>query len=223
MFQGMHDDSAPAGPHSDAPPARFIEMYSPVYALVGGLLREEGAPDDAPFMHLVAPGVYREFEPFFLPMFTFFQTARTHQQALEWLQWAGAPDDALKDLIDTGVVVHIDTTSPLTAAASLKGIRIIPHAVPGEPAPDYPTQISVRRDADSPVVTYVSIELEHVLWGLDEPLDLPTVIESMANESGERHDLTARRVLTNVPRLLAQGLARLELVAPPQHWHLTPA
>lgn len=205
-----------AGPHSESPPSRLIEAGAPAYVLVGGLLREAGANDNAPFQVLVAPGVLREFDAEFEPMLQFFRVARSEQQALDWLTWAGAPDGALKDLVKTGLLVRVNTANPLTAAASLKGIRIIPQAIPGEPAPDYPTQISVRRDADSPMTTYVPTELAHVLWGLDKPFDLPTAVKRMARESGEHRDLTARRVLTNVPSLLRLGLARLEWVKAPR-------
>lgn len=205
--------TAPAvGPHSEAGWARLIEADGPVYILVGGLLQETGAAEDDPFELLVAPGITREFDAFFLPMMQFFRTSRTEQHALEWLAWAGAPEDALTDLVSTGVVVRVDTTNPLTAAKSLKGVRVIPHSVPGEPAPDLPTQISVRRGPESPIETYVSIELEHVLWGLDEPLDIPTAIKGMAREARARRDLTARRVITHIPDLVRLGLARLEWV-----------
>lgn len=204
------------GPHAHEPPAKLIEADSPVYVLVGGLLLETGAGENTPIQHLVAPGIVREFDPFFLPMFQFFRVARTEQQAIDWLSWAGAPDDTFKDLVDTGMLVRVDTTSPLTAAASFKGIRIIPQSLPGEPAPDHPTQISVRRDAESPIVTYIPMELQHVLWDLDKPLDIPTAIKSMAREAREQRDLTARRVITNIPALLRLDLARLEWLNAPR-------
>lgn len=204
------------GPHSDAGRSRLIEAGAPVYLLVGGILRENGAADEDPFDLLVAPGITREFDAFFRPMLQFFRVSRTEEQALEWLAWAGAPEDALKDCVDTGLVVRVDTTDPLSAAKSLKGIRIIPHAIPGEPAPDYSTQISVHREPSGPVATFVPIELAHVLWGLDTPLDLPTAIKLMSRQSGEQRGRVARRVLTNIPDMLAQGLARLEWVHAPR-------
>jgi hypothetical protein len=207
---------APAGgPHSDAPRARLIEAGGPVYLLVGGILRENGAGDDEPFDLLVAPGVTREFDAFFRPMLQFFRVARTEEQALEWLAWAGAPADAMKDLVQTGLLVRIDTTDPESAAKSLKGIRIIPNAVPGAPADDQPSLVSVHREPAGPVETYVPVELEHVLWGLEKPFDLPTAIKLMSRQAGEPMDRVARRVLTNVPALLAQGLARLEWARAP--------
>jgi hypothetical protein len=204
-----------AGPHSDSPRARLIEAGGPVYLLVGGILRENGAGDEEPFDLLVAPGVTREFDAFFRPMMQFFRVARTEEQAIEWLAWAGAPTDALKDMLETGLAVQVDTTDPESAAKSFNGIRIIPHSVPGEPAPDHPTQISVRREPSGPITTCVPIELEHVLWWLDEPLDIPTAIQLMSRQSGEQMSRVARRVLTNVPAVVAQGLARLEWTKPP--------
>jgi hypothetical protein len=212
---------APAGgPHSDSPRARLIEAGSPAYILVGGILRKNGAGDDEPFDLLIAPGVTREFDAFFRPMLQFFRVARTEEQALEWLSCAGAPEDALKDMLETGLVVRIDTTDPVTAARSFKGIRIIPQSVPGEPAPSHPTQISVRRDPGSPISTYVPIELSRVLWALDKPLDLTTAIKRMYRQSDLPLDRVARRVLTNMPDLLAQGLARLEWQHAPRRRHL---
>jgi hypothetical protein len=215
MFLGMDiiSRTVPAvGPHAEAGWARLIEEDGPVYILIGALLQEDGATEDDPFELLVAPGITREFDAFFLPMMQFFRTSRTEQHALEWLAWAGAPDDALNDLVSTGVVVRVDTTNPLAAAKSLKGVRVIPQSMPGEPEPDLPTQISVRRGPDSPIESYVSIELEHVLWGLDKPLDIPAAIKQMARQARERRDLTARRVITHIPDLVRLGLARLEWV-----------
>jgi hypothetical protein len=153
------------GPHSESPPARFIEAYAAVYVLVGSIYREAGARDGDPFELRVSPGVLRDLDAEFLPMMQFFRTARTEQQATDWLAWAGAPQDGLKDLVKSRLLVRVNTTSPLTAAASLKGVRIIPCSIPGEPARDQPTLISVRRDTSSPVEAFVSVELEHVLWG----------------------------------------------------------
>jgi hypothetical protein len=207
---------APAGgPHSDAEWSRLIETGAPVYLLVGGILRENGAGDEDPFDLLVAPAITREFDAFFRPMLQFFRVSRTEEQALEWLAWAGAPEDALKDCVDTGLVVRVDTTDPESAAESFRGIRIIPHSIPGEPDPDFPTQISVHREPAGPVATFVPIELAHVLWGLDEPLDIPAAIQLMSRHAGEPMGRVARRVLTNIPALLAHGLARLEWVKAP--------
>jgi hypothetical protein len=207
---------APAGgPHSDAGRSRLIEAGAPVYLLIGGILRENGAGDDEPFDLLVAPGITREFDAGYRPMLQFFRVARTEQQALEWLAWAGAPKDALKDLVETGLVVRVDTADPVTAAESLKGIQLTPQSVPGEPAPDFPTLISVHREPTGPEAVFVPVELAHVMWGLDKPHDLPTAIEIMSRESREERGCVARRVLTNIPDILAQGLARLEWVKAP--------
>lgn len=223
MFGGMpeltvsFEPPAPAGgPHNDAPPARLIEAGAPVYLLVGGILREAGASDTENFDLLVAPGITREFDAPFRPMLQFFRVARTEAQAVEWLAWAGAPEDALKDLVKTGLVVRIDTTDPVTAAKSFKGIRIIPMSVPGEPAADQPSLVSVHLETSGPVATYIPIELEHVLWGLDRPLDLQAAIKLMARQSREERPRLARRVLTNTPAMVAQGLARLEWTKPPR-------
>lgn len=203
------------GPHAEAPPARLIEADAPVYALVGEVLRKAGTDKDDPFDLLVAPGIVREFDRSFLPVIQFFRVARTEQQAVEWLHWAGAPEGALVELVETGLLARVDTTNPLTAAASFTGVRVIPQSMPGDPEPHQPTLVGVRRGPTSPVEMLAPLELVHVLWGLEEPLDIPTAIDRMAAELGEKSDLIARRVLTNVPRLLRLGLGRLEWVNAP--------
>lgn len=218
----MPQSNAPAGesdqglgPHSECPPARLIEANAPVYVLVGGVHLQPDASDSGSFELSVAPGYLRAFDSEFLPMVQYFRVARTEQQSIDWLVWAGAPEDGLKDLVDTGILVRVDTTSPLTAAASLRGIRIIPQSIPGELAPDQPTLVSVRRKPSSPVEMFVPVELGHVLWELNEPLDLPTAISEIAQEAGEGLDLIARRVLTAIPAALRLELARLEWINAP--------
>ena len=209
-------DATDGGPHSESPAARFIEAYADVFTLVGSICREAGAGEGDPFGLRVAPGIVREFDPEFLPMLQFFRTARTKQQAIDWLAWAGAPQGALQDLVKSRLLVRVNTTNPLTAAASLKGVRIVPRSIPGEPAIDQPTLISVRRGTSSPEEAFVSVELGHVLWGMGLRADLSSAIKGMARESGERRDLVARRVLTNAPALLSLGLAELEWTCPPR-------
>lgn len=201
------------GPHATEPPARLIEAGSPVYVLVGGIL-SNGATPGGLFELLMAPGIVKEFQQEYLPMMQFFRTARNEAAANAWLAWAGAPDDALQDLVVSGLIVRVDTANPLKAAASLRGTRIVPHAVPAEHAPGE-TLIEVRRTETSPVEALVTAELAQVLWGTADLIDLPKAIKRISKETRERHELTARRVLTNIPTLLRQGLAHLEWVTPP--------
>jgi len=205
-----------SSPYADAPPARFIQSDGkPVYALVGGLFRDTADGPDGPIQLLVAPGIWREFHPDFLPMLEFFRTPRTEQQAREWLTWAGAPRDGLDDLVETGLVVKVDSRSPSTALASLSGVAVIPQSTIGDVLPGQPGLVGVRRRPEDPDTYSVTVELARVLWGLVEPEDLPTAVGTVAEELGEDYPVVARRVLTPIPALLAHGYVRLEWLRAP--------
>lgn len=196
------------GPHAGAPPARLMEAGEPVYVLIGRLLGGEGATAQLQ----LSPGRIHEFDSDFAPMFRFFQTARTRRQATDWLRWAGAPEGALGDLVDSGLLVEVDTSNPLTAAASLEGVRIIPQSFRDETAPDVPSLCGVRKSERSPVDAFIPTELARLMWDIEEPADIPTGIDDIAMQSDKPLELIARRVLTNLPVMLTLGLARLEWV-----------
>jgi hypothetical protein len=130
----------------------------------------------------------------------------------EWLAWAGGDDEFLKALLDTGAVVRIDSSDPLAAAGSLRGLRLVPQCAPDASAPVVGGLVTVERDETSNSALLITVELASVLW--DEPrlADLPTSINRIAEEVQLDRALTASRVLGDLHLLLHYGYAHLEWV-----------
>lgn len=203
-------------PHLNAVPACFIEADGPVYTLVGGVLDRTGVPEDAPILVQIAEGVGREYDAEFLPMFEFFKTPREEWQVRDWMEWAGG-DDVLSVLLETKAVIRVDTHDPLTAAASLAGLRVIPQCVPDpDPVrPRNPGLIDVLRDPSDTSVLMISAELAEALFGRRTRVDVPAVIDFIVGELGAPRVTTARRVVSEIPMLLHHGYARLEWLDAP--------
>ncbi|WP_438354758.1 hypothetical protein [Microbacterium sp. CJ88] len=216
MPDQLRAEASVDGPHSRSIPARFVQSdAAPVCVLVGGLFRDNADGDGGPVQLLVAPGIWRELDPVFLPMLLFLRAPRTRIEATEWLAWAGAPADALDDLLNTGLAVQVATKTPAEAIRSFAGITVIPQSMPGDPVTDDPDLIRVRQTPDTADSYVIPIELERVLWGLREPADLPSAVAQLALETGADLDVIARRVLTTIPALLSRGLVRLEWLRAP--------
>ncbi len=109
--------------------ASFTDGDGLAYVMVGVIVPEVKG-SNAELHVLVADSEVRTYEAAFLPMFEFFRTARDSKQVEEWLAWSEAPEGMLDTLISTGTIVQIEVTSPLAAAASLKGLRIVPDSIP---------------------------------------------------------------------------------------------
>lgn len=203
-------------PHSGSPSAWFIGANGPVYALVGTVLDRTKVSESDPVHVLIAPEAIREYTADLLPVFDFFQTPREERQALEWISWAGGDKNFLGTLVATGATVRVDTRNPLTAAKSLKGLRIIPQCAPDIMSATESGRFDVKRSEDATKALSIRAELGEAIWGEREPADLPTVIKDMARKFKIPRDQMARRVLSSIPAMLRHGYARLEWLRVPR-------
>lgn len=200
-------------PYVGEPAADFDEGDEPVYVLVGAIIHATDNQNTTTHHLLMGQGLTTPIDSDLLPLFEFFSTAREEHQAEEWLQWAGANDDLLSQMVKLGYLVRIDTRSPTAAAESLSGLRLSPQSSPGEVAGNGHVGV-LPEQTDKPSM-FVAPELAVALWSNDEDLDMPAIVRRIAQDTGMNEDLVARRVLVGIPMLLEYGWARLEWLRVP--------
>jgi hypothetical protein len=200
-------------PYADAHAAAFSDVDEKTYALIGEILRTVDESGATTYHLLVGQGVSRPIDEKYLPVYEFFSTPRAEHQAEEWLEWAGAPSDFLKFLVKLGFLARVDTRTSMTAAKSLRGLRLSPQSSPGEPTDDGWVAV-ISAESGRPGM-YVCHELAAVLWGNDEGIDIPTIIKKIAKATGQERERAARKVVAMMPMLLEFGYARLEWLRVP--------
>jgi hypothetical protein len=202
-------------PYLNAPSAEFAEEDTPVYTLVGAVLDRASVPEDAPVQIQIAPGLMREYDAEFLPVFEFFKTPRREHQVREWLEWAGGDDEILRALIDTRAVVRVDARTAMTAATSLKGLRVVPQC---RPVPDdemgAPLLCKVTRDGVGS--SYFPVELCEYMWSTRNEGDIPGFVKRLARQKRMPREKAAWHVLCELPMALQWGYARLEWIKAPR-------
>jgi hypothetical protein len=208
-------ETASEPPYLNAPSANFEGEDAPVYVLVGGILDRANVRESTPVQIQIAPGLMREYDAEFLPVFEFFQTPRKDHQVREWLEWAGGDDEFLQALIDTSSILRVDASTATAAAKSLKGLRVVPQCTP---VPDSDINgnglFEVTRSGGASLL--VSVELGEHMWGERKPSDIPTFIKLVARQSKIPEDKAAWYVIGEIPILLKWGYARLEWLKTPR-------
>ena len=201
-------------PHADAGAADFAEGEGTVYALIGEIFTVSDDAGTQTHHLLVGQDLTRQIEDSFLPLMWFFSTPRYEHQAVEWLEWAGAPAGLLKQMVKLGYLAQVETRSATTAAKSLKGLRIATQGSPGEMNENGYYALVTAEESDQPV-PYVSPELATALWSDHQGLDVPTLAKMIGKATGLGRELAAYKMLVGLPVLLDHGYARLECLHVP--------
>ncbi|MCC3299410.1 hypothetical protein [Arthrobacter caoxuetaonis] len=193
--------------YEQLPAVRFIEvMGGPVLVLVGETITLETGQAAIQ----TAPGTVHAIPEGYRAAVDFMRTPRSVSHVTDFKNRYGLRHKPLNLLEDAGAILRIKTSTPLKAADGFKGVRLVAQSVKGGPAGHGTTLVAVHRDADAEQDMYVTEALAAVLWDLEAPVDLPKAIRLVDDGAGP--ELTARRVLTNLPNLLSLRLARLERV-----------
>lgn len=190
---------------SEDQPARFIEEDGFVYTFIGKLASDENGGKKV----ISSKRIEHKIDDDAFTLIEFVKTPRTEKTIERFLEASGNKT-RLESLVEEGIVLQVDTRNVYLALDRFNGVRIIPLSVAGGNPSDQPSLVEVKKSESEPVAGFVTTELSRILWGEENELHIYKAVKKISKETGVDRKLVARRVLTNIPQLLTQDLARLE-------------
>jgi hypothetical protein len=199
-------------PYANTRCASFIEGGGPTYVLLGSLVQSVDI-NGVKTHNLISGGVLsKPIDECLVPFCEWIITPRSGSQVREWLIWDDATPGFLKTLLKTGLIAKVSTFGSLKAAWSLRGYRLTPMCSTDSSIATMDGFIEASRESGYSREWMISLDLSDLLFGVDQSIDIPSAINSMAVSSGRTLEEVARWVLSEVPMLIEYGFIRLEPV-----------